>query len=174
MGGEDGGSFVRAMMCWRVMSVWVLLSETWESAAGLTSLVCGGRRRTWTMMGSLAVRKASTAWSWVALERSFPLTWIKKKKKKRGTNQWLWLRSLFGVLMEKREEGFFIHLVLWSVRLKRLLIIPNGCDHYLWWLRPHTELCAHTISAVISVREMTHYCLSLFYRVTVGPSRIRP
>lgn len=26
-------------------------------------------------MGSLAVRKASTAWSCVAFERSFPLTW---------------------------------------------------------------------------------------------------
>lgn len=112
MGGEDGGSFVRAMMCWRVMSVWVLLSETWESAAGPTGLACGGRRRTWTMMGSLAVRKASTAWSWVALERSLPLTWIKKKKKKRGTNQRLWLRSLFGDGEERGRVFLPPHLVL--------------------------------------------------------------
>lgn len=85
MGGEEGGRFVRAMMCWRVMSVWVLMSDTWESAAGLTSLGCGARRRTWTMMGSLAVRKASTAWSWVALERSLPLTWKKKQRERNQT-----------------------------------------------------------------------------------------
>lgn len=84
IGGEEGGRDVRAMMCWSVMSVWVLMSETWESAPGLTILGCGARRRTWTMMGSLAVRKASTAWSWVALERSLPLTW---KTRQSDTNQ---------------------------------------------------------------------------------------
>lgn len=72
---------VSAMMCWRVISVWVLMSETSVLAVEAMGLGCGARRRTWTMMGSLAVRKASTAWSWVALDRSLPLTWKEEERK---------------------------------------------------------------------------------------------
>lgn len=102
MGGEEGESFVRAMMCWSVMSVWVLVSDTWASPAGPTALRCGARRRTWTTMGSLAVRKASTAWSWVALETSLPLTW-KKMKRGRISNRRSLLPQLVVVCINQRH-----------------------------------------------------------------------
>lgn len=94
-GGVDGLSLARAIICSKVMSVWVLASISRASWELLWALVAGARRKTWTTMGSLALRKASTASSWVALERSFPLTWGKAGKYSKGERKgsiktWVW------------------------------------------------------------------------------------
>lgn len=73
-GGAGGGILERAMMCSKVMSVWVPVSTSGDSGAAGNALVRGVLRSTWTTMGSLAVLKASTAWSCVALDKSLPLT----------------------------------------------------------------------------------------------------
>lgn len=56
------------------MSVWVPVSTSCDSDGGVNILVRGVLLNTCTTMGSLAVLKASTAWSWVALDKSLPLT----------------------------------------------------------------------------------------------------
>lgn len=56
------------------MSVWVPVSTSCDSDGGVNILVRGVLLSTCTTMGSLAVLKASTAWSWVALDKSLPLT----------------------------------------------------------------------------------------------------
>lgn len=75
-GGVRGRSLARAMMCSNVMSVCVLAFMSWTSGTmPYVGRLRGVRLNTCTTMGSLAVRKASTASSWVAFERSLPLTY---------------------------------------------------------------------------------------------------
>lgn len=155
MGGEAGGRFVRAMMCWRVMSVWVLMSVNWEFAVGLTRLAYGARRRTWTIMGSLAVRKASTACSWVALERSLPLTC---RRKQRERNQ----KASCGS-MERKQEGNYecatVTSFFFSTWCCGLLdwgaysLFQTDVNTYPRWWRPHMRHCGNTHTAVA-------FCLS--------------
>lgn len=73
-GGDEAGSLLRAIMCWKVMSVCVLMFISCASPSGPAGLGLGILRNTCTMIGSLAVRKVSTACSWVALDRSLPFT----------------------------------------------------------------------------------------------------
>lgn len=61
IGGEEPGRLLSAMMCCSVMSVCVAVSDIRESVGGVGNLRFGVRRRTCTMIGSLAARKASTA-----------------------------------------------------------------------------------------------------------------
>lgn len=92
MAVPEAGSLERAMISWKLMSVWVLVSISWLSAPAPDGFGRGARRKTCTMMGSLAMRKASTAWSWVALDRSFPFTWRKqrqRREKKRAVRDFL-------------------------------------------------------------------------------------
>lgn len=74
-GGVEGRSFASAMMCSKVMSVWVHTSTTWISWGGPWGRPLGVRRMTCTTTGSLAARKASTVSSWLDLDNSFPFTW---------------------------------------------------------------------------------------------------
>ncbi len=74
-GGVEGRSFASAMMCSKVMSVWVHTSTTWISWGGPWGRPLGVRLMTCTTTGSLAPRKASTVSSWLDLDNSFPFTW---------------------------------------------------------------------------------------------------
>lgn len=74
-GGVEGRSFASAMMCSKVMSVWVHTSTTWISWGGPWGRPLGVRLMTCTTTGSLAARKASTVSSWLDLDNSFPFTW---------------------------------------------------------------------------------------------------
>lgn len=76
-GGVEGRSFASAMMCSKVMSVWVHTSTTWISWGGPWGRPLGVRLMTCTTTGSLAVRKASTVSSWLDFDNSFPFTWAK-------------------------------------------------------------------------------------------------
>lgn len=80
-GGVEAGSLLRAIMCWKVMSVCVLMSIKCASPSGPAGLSLGVLRNTCTMIGSLAARKASTACSWVALDRSLPFTLTQREWK---------------------------------------------------------------------------------------------
>jgi len=74
-GGVEGRSFASAMMCSKVMSVWVHTSTTWISWGGPWGRPLGVRLMTCTTTGSLAARKVSTVSSWLDLDSSLPLTW---------------------------------------------------------------------------------------------------
>lgn len=79
-GGVEGCSFARAMMCSKVMSVWVHTSNTWISCKGPWGRPLGVRLMTCTTTGSLALQKDSTVSSWLDLDRSFPFTWRRQEK----------------------------------------------------------------------------------------------
>lgn len=74
-GGVEGRSFTNAMMCSKVMSVWVHTSTTWISWGRPWGRPLGVRLMTCTTTGSLAARKASAVSSWLDLDNSFPFTW---------------------------------------------------------------------------------------------------
>lgn len=73
-GGVEGRSFANAMMCSKVMSVWVHTSTTWISWGGPWGRPLGVRLMTCTTTGSLAARKASAVSSWLDFDSSFPFT----------------------------------------------------------------------------------------------------
>lgn len=79
--GGDGNLAI-VSICFKyfsVMVVWVLL---FTPRAG-SWVLCAALRSTSTSMGSSAVWKASTAWSWVAMERLLPFTYTKSLNEKR-------------------------------------------------------------------------------------------
>lgn len=74
-GGVAGRSFASAMMCSKVMSVWVQTSVTRTSC---DAPAAGVRRRTWTTMGSRRMASATVP-SWSTLENSRAFTCGKEK-----------------------------------------------------------------------------------------------
>lgn len=83
-GGVAGRSFASAMMCSKVMSVWVQTSVTCASG-GVPSAPArtGGRRRTWATMGSRRMASrlmaSATVPSWSTLENSRVFTCRREK-----------------------------------------------------------------------------------------------
>lgn len=119
-------------MCSKVMSVWVLVSTSCDSDGGVNILVRGVLLSTWTTMGSLAVLKASTAWSWVALDKSLPLTcrthfgWDRIIIKQKLVRVWAASRKSN---LEKSENFDFV-----CVR------IPKACLVWRGWVWRCTDL----------------------------------
>lgn len=76
-------------------------------------------------MGSLAVRKVSTAWSWVALEMSLPLTWRKKQAETHHHHQHFQLLGLSQLELEilKKTEGHLRHSFIDFQEEEEILII---------------------------------------------------
>lgn len=107
-GGVEGCSFASAMMCSKVMSVWVHTSTTWISWGGPWGRPLGVRLMTCTTTGALAARKASTVSSWLDLDNSFPFTWRKYHPRFHYSNKtllvwhkrhkWGWIQTLSRVI----------------------------------------------------------------------------
>lgn len=87
---EGDDDLAKVSICFEVFSVmlvWVPLSIP-RAGLGVLQVLCAVLRSTWTSIGSLAVWKVSTAWSWVVTERLLPFTYrIKSLNKIRHVGQ---------------------------------------------------------------------------------------